>query len=784
MKKLYQLLAIGLFSSILHSQQNNPFGFVENKGQIIDQNGRFNSDVYFVLNSLNNNVALRKNGFSYNLFVKKNDSITNTRDQFVKDENYIFNRIDIDFLNCNSKFEVIVTDTLAGFTNYFNNTNSEDDIINVNSFRKILYKNIYNNIDIEFVSNSNDSKFFEYNFILHPNARLSDIVLKYKGFNDAKVSYKSIDFGCSIVSIKENIPASYYKSNKQNLNFEYEKINSFKDELQVSFICKDKLKKGETIIIDPTPTLTFGSFYGGSSGDGFTNIRKDNNGNIYIIGQTRSISNIATSGAYQTTISGNFPDIFLVKFNSNWQRKWATYFGGANTESAFGLGINSNGQIFVCGNTESASNIATMGAYQQIYEGVQDAFLASFDSLGNRVWCTYVGGNHFDRLEDLAINQNNDIYIVGYTSSPNNISTPSSFQPSLSIGYNLFINKFSSNGFKIWGTYFGSQMEPSPSVALYGNDVFISGTTSASTGIASSGAQQVNYGGGSDAFLAKFSNTGNRVWSTYLGSSDDDRNYSLCADGSGNLYMVGYTNSTSGFATSGVHQSTIGGFTDGYIAKYTNTGSLLWNTYYGGEFYDGINDVTVNTNNDVLIVGYTNSTLSIATPSAYQGNFAGGLYDGILAKFNSNGTINYGTYYGTPSNEGENKLICSGSKIYIVGSTSDNTGALCTSNAYQATSGGAYDGQILEFFDPATVGIVENYNYQNNIKVYPNPNNGCFTIETLPNSIIEIYDIMGRCLLKKEGINEIEKVNLENVEKGIYFLRVNNNYTPYKIVLK
>ena len=103
------------------------------------------------------------------------------------------------------------------------------------------------------------------------------------------------------------------------------------------------------------------------------------------------------------------------------------------------------------------------------------------------------------------------------------------------------------------------------------NNVVITGWTTSTSGIASTGAYQTSYAGGTyDAFIAKFSNTGGRQWSSYYGAKDEDAGQGIALDDLGNGFVTGWTISSKGMATSGAYQTSNGGGShDGFIAKFS-----------------------------------------------------------------------------------------------------------------------------------------------------------------------------------------------------------------------
>ena len=197
----------------------------------------------------------------------------------------------------------------------------------------------------------------------------------------------------------------------------------------------------------------------------------------------------------------------------------------------------------------------------------------------------------------------------------------------------------------------------------------------------------------------KFNTSGIRQWGTYYGGSDDDLVFSSVIDGSGNVFIVGSTDSNTGavIATVGAHQSVYGGGTsDAYLVKFNSAGQRQWGTYYGGNGDDFGNDCTVDITGTVCLVGSTDSNAGavIATPGAHQFVYGGGTSDSFLVKFNSSGLRQWGTYYGGNGLDvGNCCSIDATGNVYLGGITDSNTGTvIATAGAHQSVYGGNVDG--------------------------------------------------------------------------------------------
>jgi hypothetical protein len=340
-------------------------------------------------------------------------------------------------------------------------------------------------------------------------------------------------------------------------------------------------------------------------------------------------------------------------------KTWGTYFGGNNYDVGESLAIDKAGNVIVTGFTQSTSNVATTGAYQVVYSGgTYDSYIMKFTSTGTQLWSTYYGGLNTDEAYSCVVDTIGNIYISGNTMSLNGISTPTSHQPTNISTYSGFFSKFSASGFLVWGTYYNYTGGPNPVTCCIDNigNLYLTGSAGTITGtcVVTPGAHQVVANGSGDAFLAKFDPNGNRIWGTYFGGDYFEAGHCCTTDKVGNVFIAGHTNSINNLATPGCHQpnSSIG--TDGFLAKFTTNGSLLWSTFYGGNGNtDEVNACATDNNHNVIITGRTNSSDAgtYASPGSHQQLLGGGV-DAFLAKFDSSGVRLWGTYYGGEDTDG------------------------------------------------------------------------------------------------------------------------------------
>ena len=694
-------IGVGFLSLNAQSLFPHVNSFIKNNGQILTQDNEANSNVLFLFVGKGLKIQLRKDGYSYEMFSFKDLPAFDPAKKFFEDPSkltktkIINSRVDIDFLKMNSNVEVISEGPQSEALNFIC---SGKEVYGVKQYKKVTYKNIYDNIDIEFTLTGNDLNPLKYNIILHPGAKIDQIKFLCQGAFSIKKTANEIKISTALGEITERIPFSYYTDEpNQNQQVDFGLFNNI-----ISFTCLYNSRK--TLVIDPSSNIIWGSYFGGPSIEYCSATGIDAQNNLYITGHTLSTSNIATLGAFQTTLNGNF-DLYVAKFSSAGALQWGTYFGGTNYETGLGIFVEPTGNIFVCGNSGSTVNVASPGAHQTVYGGgIDDAILIKFNPAGQRLWSTYYGGNLHDIAFCLTLDNIGNVIIAGHTESINTgsaIATAGAYATAFSFYVDAFIAKFNTNGVRLFGTYYGdSGFEEAWGVATDASgNIIITGFTSSIAGISVPPCYQVNPGGGNEAFIAKFDpSCANIIWATYYGGTADEQGAAIKIN-SGNIYVTGNTGSSNAISTAGSYQTAPGSSEDVFVVCFNASGVRQWGTYYGGNGSDYVSDIIFDAQNNLLICGNTISTNSISTIGAYQPTI--GLvntYDAFFAKFYNNGTnLILASYYGSDGGDyGKGIAIDNTGKLYMAGETSSTNG-LTTPGAYMQSPGGGNDGFLVKF---------------------------------------------------------------------------------------
>ncbi len=656
--------------------------FVKNEGQLIDQHNQLRNDIVYYVNSNDLRLQFKRNGMSYELFQITSDE---TENEIIRTS-----RVDIEWLHCNTQSKIKSNEAIASYENYYL-AHCPEGIRNVPLFSEIVYQHVYPSIDLKWYKQNEQ---LEYDFIIHPYADPKNIRWKISGAENIAVNERG-ELVITTVNGKiiESAPKAFQDGKMVNINWRIiDSIVSFKI---------GKYNRAKTLIIDPIVQI-WGSYYGGIGDDRISSSAMDQNGAIYVTGHTSSLNHIATSGSHQNTFGGTTPlsDAYLARFDTNGTRIWATYYGGTGSDQGNDCAL-SNSAVYIAGSTISTNAMSTLGTHQSAFGGgSHDGFLAKFDFSGARVWGTYFGGDEFDIVIGCAANDSM-AFIVGRTESDTLIASSGSYQTTRAGNEDIFVACIDSGGQLKWGSYYGDVADDlgmDCAIDQSANVYFCGTTYSSSSSFTSTGSHQASSGGFSDGYLVKFSANGNRLWATYYGGSGSDGAVECEVDDSSFVYLTGNSSSSNAIATSGAFQSTLGGSTDAYVAKFNTNGTRIWSTYYGGTMADRGYDCAIDHQGGVYLTGYTNSTNAIATNGSHQTNYAGSS-DGFVVKFTAGGSREWGTYFGgSDIDRGNTCLVDASLNVFLFGETKSSSD-ISTFGSHQDSLNGNFDGFLTMLYD-------------------------------------------------------------------------------------
>ena len=343
---------------------------------------------------------------------------------------------------------------------------------------------------------------------------------------------------------------------------------------------------------------------------------------------------------------------------------YSSYLGGAGQDIGNGIAVDAAGSAYVVGDA-GAATFPTVGS-NQVFNGGADIFISKFNPTGSAlIYSTFLGGNTgSEHGWDIAVDGSGNAYVTGVTVAADFPTTPNALQPiKLTAGGSqdtAFVTKLGPTGALAYSTYLsGTQSTRGFGIATVGGYAYVTGQAGAGFPLTASAFSSTSSGAGFLTRLNTFaSGSASLSYSTFLGPTGFAEGRAIALDAEWNVYITGYTNSTStNFTSPGAFQTTIGAGNHAFVAKFdtflSGAASRVYSTYLGGNGQDyggsslvrGSKAIAVDASGYAYVTGQTSST-NFPVVNAFQQSNAG-YYDGFLTKVDTTGTsLVYSTYLG------------------------------------------------------------------------------------------------------------------------------------------
>ncbi|MCP4214936.1 MAG: BACON domain-containing protein [bacterium] len=370
--------------------------------------------------------------------------------------------------------------------------------------------------------------------------------------------------------------------------------------------------------------------------------------------------------------------------------EYATYFGGSRFEEGI-VRIDAAGNIYIGMETQS-SNYPTLNAYKTSLSGYCDFCVTKLNADGSElIFSTYFGGGSSEYLGRIALRPDGGIYIFGNTGSTN-ITAYGSHQGG---GWDIIIGLFSADGDFLAARYIGGSGAEYAEAGCYdtGRELFCLTGNTGSSNFPVNNAYQPSRGGGTDGFVAVFSeDLSEHIYGTYMGGSSNDRSHQIFVDNAGYIYISGRT-ASGNFPVQNAWQPVHGGGDDGFIAKlHPDCSDVVFSSYLGGGNSNEFARVYTLDENGNIIASVLTQGNDLPVLNPYQAGNNGG-WETYIAIFDPNMTeLLYATYFGGSGEDSFNVLPGGSGNLFIGGSTTSSQ--LPVLNPVQASHAGGYDGYL------------------------------------------------------------------------------------------
>lgn len=349
---------------------------------------------------------------------------------------------------------------------------------------------------------------------------------------------------------------------------------------------------------------------------------------------------------------------------------WISVLGGTSVDNSYSIATDSVGNAYIVGYTSATASQLQAGE-----------IVAKYTTAGTVAAQWHIANTAGDYKRGIAVDSTNNVYVVGVTDAQST---------------NICLVKYSDAGVIQWQRSIGgTSADHGYNIAIdSGGNVYIVGSTQSqgaggfdlvlikfnpagqvqwqralggantehgygiavdsSNNVFVTGFSASTGAGGGDVIVAKYNNSGTLLWQRAVGGINADYGWGLAADSTGNVYIVGDTTSIGA------------GSNDVLIVKYNTTGTPVWQRALGGVAAEAGYNITVDTSNNVYITGQTSSQSS-------------GLNDIFIIKFNSAGTVMWQRALGDSSSSvndrGNGVTVDRFGNLYVVGQTQSTMGA-------------------------------------------------------------------------------------------------------------
>ena len=466
----------------------------------------------------------------------------------------------------------------------------------------------------------------------------------------------------------------------------------------------------------PSPLLTFtvssaGLLDGNSTGaEQARDVARDESGNFYVVGGTSSPDFPVTAGAYDTTYdsggsdrgSAGDMDVFVSKLDPQGQLIWSTYLGGPNYDRAYAVEVDAAHNVYVAGRAGPGFP-TTPGVVQPAFAGdsnppgaygKQDGFVAKLSADGKTLlWATYFGDSGGAIIRDLDVDPLGRVHLAVPKVTGIDMDrfvTANAPQKSRRGLADSFYARLSGDGRSVvFGTYLGgndtTESDANPAVRALpdGSAYFLTGETGSGAPTTPGSFQPANHGK-EDMLLARFSATGQMIFCTYIGGSEDEfmDTHSLAVTLSGEpVISVGTRSFDYPVTDASAHDADP--TSDVATTILSADGSaVLHSTLLGGGLGESPEGISVDAAGNVYITGSTNSPALPVTAGALRSSHLAGEREGFMLVYSSDlAQRRHVSYDGIPGEYANRSNTVAPDGTWIV------VGAVWHLNPFPATAG-------------------------------------------------------------------------------------------------
>jgi hypothetical protein len=618
-------------------------------------------------------------------------------------------QLQVDFLDTRADVRLSASQRAAGVVNRYVGSDPAGWLVGASTYATLTYRGLYDGIDLRYDGQSGTLK---GTYTVARGADPLAIRWRYAGAQQVTLDRESGALHLTLSdgrTVTEDAPVAWQETagGRVPVAVEYTLEG---DEAGFSVGAYDARLP---LVIDPS--LVSSTYLGGNSTDDIYAVDVDGQGNVIVTGQTYSSAFPGAPGPRKGTT-----DVFVTKLNAQGNGLvFTTILGGQDDEMGHSVAVDSQGRIWVTGETESDDFPLQSPLYAADFSnGFLETFVSKLDAGGGLLFSTNMGWDVNDIGRAIAVDPQGNAYVAGETQER--------------FGPQAYASKIAADGSsEMYAVVFGAA-ERGFDMGSVAHAIAVDATGSAYiTGRTNSIVFPVHNPfqatcaeddgwdcTGDDAFLVKLGPAGtDLVFGTYFGGSSggsdtgsgSDEGRAIALDAQGYIYIAGQTFAPD-LPTKNAFQGTRAGpdnFSDAFVAKFTPAGNaLVYSTYLGGGAWEEGRGLAVDAAGNAYLAGFTSSddfpvTLDALQPAIGRGFCQSGsteryCYDGFVAGFNPTGGRTWGTYLGGNNEDFAYAVAFGQGAIYVAGKTESHDFPT-TVGSYQPSKALSDDGFITKF---------------------------------------------------------------------------------------
>ncbi|MCB0481405.1 MAG: T9SS type A sorting domain-containing protein [Flavobacteriales bacterium] len=809
------------------------FHFRQNDGQLLDHQANTAGDVKYYCSQMPSEVYLQENG------------LISWAGLVVADSTDTLFRIDMQPMIGYDEERYPVSSTIVAEedadlpANYYLPQCGGYGIEDVPAYDRITWPDIYSRIHQQIYTCNDGYKIY---YIIEPGGDPSDIRIEFTGQDAMTVSTSKVEFYTSNMYLALEGAVAYEVDGSNNATL-LTWVPTFSQNTDGTVsIGTDTYNSSNTLVVqlgkaasrsavaDPR-NMEHSTYVAGTSQDHPTAVFTAENGDVYYAGYGRSATFPGFTGPNIGFKASN--DGFILQFNSNIKALQMTFFGSSDNDEISCGEITSYGEVYIGGTTWGTDlyHLAGQSSTNHSTFNSSTGMIARFDNNLKIAYSKYFGGSLLTQITDLAVS-GHDAIVVGHSSSDQNFprQTVSGYYDqgsNTSMINDAFVAKITNTLSVSYCSWLGganTEENPRIDVDNSGNSYITmftnssashtgcSGNTSGHTLplCSASGAYNQGVSTNGDHFLMMFNSGFSLQWSTYIGGTSIEDQYSLdivCdKTTTGKFYLTGITSDATVFPTSSATAGYI--WTPGtannvvYLMRFNNK-SYDWHTFLGCAAGNAFNPRLTYTDNEEVVIAYNTNcggatACGSTTPSSgavplcdnfgtkYHDGTNASVGDAMLTAFRSNNELFWSTFLGEGNLNMPTGLTFESTenKLYIVGGTTGNivfsnqfpTHQLGSNSYFQTSNLGGKSGFLSRFSVEYANSVEEISDNGLKLKAYPVPSTQLVTIESPigDSKTYQLIDISGKIITKGIFDGFKDNVDLSDLPRGQYIIQVNS----------